>query len=184
MKKIIFILAIAILSAPAINAQKYFTKIGHLRFFSDTKMEDIQGDNHKVNFVLDAASGQIQIAALVKAFEFEKALMQEHFNENYMESDTYPKATFTGKVENMAAINLKKDGTYTSKVSGELTMHGTTNKVSVDATFKVAGGKISCETKFLVVPEDYKITIPGTVRDNIASKIEVTANATLEELKK
>jgi hypothetical protein len=184
MKKHIAIFAILIATATTTQAQKYFTRAGYLGFFSDTKMEDIKGDNNKVNFVLDAATGQLEISGLIKAFEFEKALMQEHFNENYMESDTHPKTSFKGKVDNMAGVNLKKDGTYSSKVTGDLTMHGVTKKITVDATFKVAGGKITCESKFDVVPEDYKITIPGTVRDNIASKIAVTAKANLEELKK
>ncbi|MEZ4799595.1 MAG: YceI family protein [Flavobacteriales bacterium] len=184
MKKVLSIIVLFTAFAGSMNAQKFFTRSGHVHFFSDTKMEDIEADNHKASVVLDGATGQVEIALLIKAFEFEKALMQEHFNENYMESDTYPKATFKGKVENMSAIDLKKDGTHNVKVIGELTMHGVTNKVTIEATIKVAGGKLTCTTKFYVVPEDYKITIPNTVRDNIASKIEVNVDATLEELKK
>lgn len=184
MKKVITLLTIALLASTGTFAQKYFTRTGKVTFFSDTKMEDIKADNNKTNVVLDAATGAVEISLLIKSFEFEKALMQEHFNENYMESDTYPKASFKGKVDNMSAVNLKKDGTYNTTATGDMTMHGVTKKITINVTFKVVGGKITGESKFYIVPEDYNIKIPNTVRDNIASKIEVTATATLEELKK
>ncbi|MFZ4785093.1 MAG: YceI family protein, partial [Flavobacteriales bacterium] len=184
MKKVFTILAIALLASTSTFAQKYFTRTGKVTFFSDTKMEDIKADNNKTNVVLDATTGAVEISLLIKSFEFEKALMQEHFNENYMESDTYPKASFKGKVDNMSAVNLKKDGTYNATATGDMTMHGVTKKITINVTFKVVGGKITGETKFYIVPEDYNIKIPNTVRDNIASKIEVTATAVLEELKK
>lgn len=184
MKKVLTILGIALLASTSTFAQKYFSREGHVNFFSDTKMEDIKADNKKATVVLDAATGAVELSLLIKSFEFEKALMQEHFNENYMESDTYPKASFKGKIDNLAAVNFKKDGTYNTTVTGDLTMHGVTKKTTINVTIKVAGGKISANSKFQVVPEDYKITIPNTVRDNIASKIDVTVDATLEELKK
>ncbi len=184
MKKIIITLTALICTASLINAQKLFSRAAYLGFYSNTKMEDIKADNNKANVVLDVPTGAIEISGLVKSFEFEKALMQEHFNENYMESDKFPKTTFKGKIDNLAAVNFTKDGTYNSKVTGDLTMHGVTKKVTVDGIFKVAQGKVTCESKFFVVPEDYNITIPNTVRDNIASKIEITFKANLEELKK
>lgn len=184
MKKISILITIFIAATSSINAQKLFSRAAYLGFFSDTKMEDIKADNNKATVVLDIPTGAIEISGLVKSFEFEKALMQEHFNENYMESDKFPKTTFKGKIDNLAAVNFSKDGTYGLKVSGDLTMHGVTKKVTVDGVFKVAGGKTTCEAKFFVVPEDYNISIPNTVRDNIASKIEVTFKASLEELKK
>lgn len=183
MKQIITI-ALVLGSIGAAHAQKYFSKTAYIGFFSSTKMEDIKADNNKATLVYDAASGALEMAALVKAFEFEKALMQEHFNENYMESDTFPKSTFKGKIDPASSVNPAKDGTYPVKVTGDLTMHGVTKPVTVNATFKVAGGKITCESKFSVKPEDYNITIPNTVRDNISSSIEITVKSSLEELKK
>lgn len=184
MKKVFTLIAIVLLASTSTFAQKYFSRTGHVNFFSDTKMEDIKADNNKATVVLDAPTGAVEISVLIKSFEFEKALMQEHFNENYMESDTYPKASFKGKVDNIAAVNFKKDGTYNSTVTGDMTMHGVTKKITINVTITVAGGKITANSKFQVVPEDYKIIIPNTVRDNIASKIDVTVDATLEELKK
>ena len=183
MKKIILFTIAAAFTVGA-SAQKYFTKTGYIGFFSKTAMEDIKADNNKVSTVLDAATGQVEFSALVKAFAFEKALMEEHFNENYMESSTFPKATFKGKVENMSAINLKKDGSYASKVSGELTIHGVTKTITSDATFDVKGDMITAQTKFFVNPEDYQIEIPEVVKDKISKNIEVTVLSKLEPLKK
>jgi YceI-like domain len=183
MKKVIFI---AILSLTSIftQAQKYFTKDGSIKFFSDAKMEKIQATNNKATCVLDAATGDIQWSVLIKGFVFENAFMGEHFNETYMESDKFDKSTFKGKIDNMSAINLKADGTYKAKVSGEMTMHGVTKKITVDATFVVKGGAISSESKFWVKPADYGIVIPGDKADTIASNIEITVKANLQELKK
>lgn len=182
--KHIITLAVAIIAFNTISAQTYFSKNAYVGFFSSTKMEDIKADNNKANVVFKKETGEIQFSALMKAFEFEKALMQEHFNENYVESDKFPKATFKGKIENPSALNLTKDGTYPVKVVGDMNMHGVTKPLTVNATIKVAGGKITCDSKFSVKPEDYNIAIPNTVRDNIASMIDVTVKANLEELKK
>lgn len=183
MKQIIT-LAFAVFTINTLSAQTYFSKNAYVGFFSSTKMEDIKADNNKANVVFLKETGEIQFSVLMKAFEFEKALMQEHFNENYVESDKFPKASFKGKIENPSAINLSKDGVYPVKVVGEMNMHGVTKPITVNANFKVAGGKIACDSKFSVKPEDYNITIPNTVRDNIASTIDVTVKANLEELKK
>lgn len=182
MKKII-LLALLISGAHFANAQRYFSKTAHVHFFSHTSAEDIKADNYKSEIVLDKASGAVQFSSLIKSFEFEKALMQEHFNENYMESDKFPKATFSGKGD-FSKVDFSKDGTYTVPVSGKLTMHGTTKDITATATFKVSGGKINGETKFYVNPKDYNVTIPDLVKGQISDKIEVTVKATLQPLTK
>jgi hypothetical protein len=183
MKKFLFI---AILSAVSYfsQAQKYFTKDGSIKFFSDAKMEKIQATNNKATCVVDAATGEINWSVLIKVFVFENAFMGEHFNENYMESDKFDKATFKGKVENISAVNFKADGTYKAKVSGELTMHGVTKKISTDATFIVKGGAISCDSKFFVKPSEYGIKIEGDKADTISNNIEITVKGNLQEKKK
>ena len=110
--------------------------------------------------------------------------MEEHFNENYMESNTYDKATFKGKVDNITSVNFTKDGTYNVKVTGDLTMHGVTKKMTVDGTIVVKGGVISCNSKFYVNPKDYNINIPSAVQDKITNNIEINVSASLAELKK
>ena len=121
MKKVIF-LSLLLAGANAVSAQKFFTKDGTIHFFSDAKMEKIDATNNKASIVLDASSGAIEIATLIKGFVFENAFMGEHFNETYMESDKFPKANFKGKIENMSQVNFAMSGTYKAKVVGDLTM--------------------------------------------------------------
>lgn len=166
------------------SAQKYYTKSGLVHFFSDAKMEDIKADNNSASCVVDAGTGAMEWSLLNKGFTFESAFMQEHFNENYMESDKYPKSTFKGSITNMSSVNLKKDGTYNATVTGDLTMHGVTKNITTNATFTVAGGKISCTSKFYVKPSDYGINIPGDKKDSISNNIEITVSGNLQELKK
>jgi polyisoprenoid-binding protein YceI len=182
MKTAITIIAAVLISFSA-DAQKFATRNGYLGFFSATKQENIKADNNKVTYVIDLATGAIEISALHTAFQFEKALMQEHYNENYVEAEKYPKATFKGKID-MTNANLTKDGTYKTKITGDLTMHGVTNKTTVDATFVVSGGKITAESKFPISCKAFNIAIPSPVKDVISDKIDVTAKATLEEFKK
>jgi polyisoprenoid-binding protein YceI len=183
MKKII--LSIALLaSVSATQAQKYFTRNGHLGFFSKTNMEDIKANNESVTYIVDWTTGEIQISALQTNFKFEKALMQEHYNENYVESTKFPKATFKGKIENVNAINIKKDGTYTANVSGSLDIHGVSKYYTTKATFKVSGGHVVAETKFNVKCADHNIKIEANLKNNISESIEISAKADLTELKK
>ncbi|GAB5539677.1 MAG: hypothetical protein Salg2KO_17800 [Salibacteraceae bacterium] len=182
MKSILIILSIMAVSSASIAQGKYFTRDGHIKFFSSTTMEDIEADNHKVTMVIDESTGKMEISALVKSFEFEKALMQEHFNENYMESTTYPKATFKGTVKDF------KKGAYNTPTeviaAGDLTRHGVTKAVEIPGTIAVKDGAYRLESKFLVKPADYDIVIPNTVSDKIANEIEVMVDADLNPLKK
>ena len=165
-----FLFAIAI----TVNAQKYMTKNGFIGFFSHTAMEDIKGDNNQVAAVLDISTGDMVFQALVKSFHFDRALMEEHFNENYMESDKFPKSTFKGKITNLSSVNFSKNGIYDVTVEGDLTIHDVTNKISTKGTLEVVDGGINANAKFNIVPEDYKITIPGVVREKINKNLEVT----------
>ena len=173
MKRIVILFTISFLFLAA-NGQKFITKNGYIGFFSHTPMEDIKGDNNQVASVLDISTGDMVFQALVKSFHFEKALMEEHFNENYMESDKFPKSTFRGKITNLSSVDFNKPGKYDVTVEGDLNMHDVTNKVTVKGTVEVVQGGVTASSKFNVVPEDYKISIPGVVRDNIAKTLEVT----------
>jgi YceI-like domain len=173
MKRTILIFSMALMAVTA-GAQKFMTKSGYIGFYSHTPVEDIKADNNQVAGVIDAATGDMVFQALIKSFHFERALMEEHFNENYMESDKYPKATFKGKITDMSSVTLTKKGTYNVTVEGDLTIHNTTNRISVKGTVEVTDGGISASAKFPIVPEDYKVNIPGLVRDKIAKNMEVT----------
>lgn len=182
MKKLILI-AILAMAHLGLMAQKYFTRTGEISFFSSTSVEDIEAHNKTVTAVFDAASGAIQFSVTMKAFHFEKALMEEHFNENYVESDEFPKSTFKGTIKDVESINFKKDGEYNSEVVGKLTIHGVTKEVSTMATFTVKDGKVMGIAKIQVNPEDYKIEIPGVVREKIAKELEVTMKMDFVEKK-
>ena len=173
MKKLIFLFA-TILVFGNLNAQRYFAKNAYIKFHSDSPMEKIEAVNNTGSTVFDLTSGRVEFAALINAFQFDRALMQEHFNENYMESGKYPKATFKGAIENYSVLDLTKPGNYKVMVSGDMTMHGVTNKIKVPAEVKVEAGGLSSETHFKIKCEDYKISIPSVVRDKIAKEIEVT----------
>lgn len=153
---------------------KYFTKTGKISFHSKSSMENIEAVNNKVLSVWDVASGQIEFAVLLKGFEFERALMQEHFNENYVESDKYPKALFKGVIENSKNIVLNADNVTNVKVTGSLTLHGVTNPVATSATITVKNGAVSATCSFSVLLADYKIAVPSLVADKINKKIDIT----------
>jgi hypothetical protein len=158
----------------ALNAQKYMTKNGFIGFYSHTPMEDIKGDNNQVVGALDITTGEMVFQALIKSFHFDRALMEEHFNENYMESDKFPKSTFKGKITNLSTVDFTKNGKYEVTVEGDLTVHDVTNKITAKGTIEVVTGGINANSKFNIVPEDYKITIPGVVREKINKNLEVT----------
>ncbi len=165
-----------------LSAQKYITKNGHIRFYSETPMETIDAHNKQVNCALDSQTGDFVFKVLMKSFEFEKALMQEHFNENYAESDKYPNAMFKGKVTNIADIGFSVDGEYPATIEGDLTIHGVTNKVKHNGTFTVKDGMIKGLAVFEVKPADYKIRIPSAVSKKIADSLEITVDVKLDKM--
>lgn len=175
------IIAALIICSTAVTgmAQKYMTRTGKVTFFSSTPIENIEAFNNDVSGVVDAKSGDVAFIVPVKSFKFEKALMQEHFNENYMESDKFPKADFKGKINNLNAVSFDKDGNYPVQLQGKLTIHGVTKEVSLPGTVTIKGNALTANAKFLVRPTDYGIKIPSMVESKIARQIEVTVNSIL-----
>lgn len=180
MKTILISFLALLLSTNVVYSQKYMTKNGHIRFFSSTPMEDIEAHNRQVNAALDASTGDFVFKVLIKSFEFEKALMQEHFNENYLESHKFPNASFQGKITNLSAMDFSKDGTHNADIEGKLTIHGVTKDISEKGTFTVKDGVVQGFSKFFVKVADYEIKIPGAVVNNIAESIEVSVDVKLE----
>lgn len=179
MKKVLVICSLLI--SGAASAQLYYTKNGSVSFFSSTTMEDIKADNNQVISILNTRTGDMQFSLLNNAFHFKKALMEEHFNEDYIESAKYPKSTFKGSIGNLAQSDLSKDGVYNITVTGNLTIHGVTKNVSVPGKLTVKGGSITAAATFKVSPKDYNITIPAAVRNNIAKQVDVTVACTYEK---
>ncbi|MFZ1750077.1 MAG: YceI family protein [Saprospiraceae bacterium] len=166
-----------------IQAQKYFTKTGQISFYSDTPIEKIEALNKSSNCVMDVETGKIEFAVLVKGFQFDKALMQEHFNENYMESNKYPKATFKGQIDGYQKLDISKNGKSNVHATGDLTIHGVTKKVTTSGVLVVVNGKIDIDATFDVILADYKISIPALVRDQISKTVKIKVDVTLEPLK-
>jgi hypothetical protein len=180
MKRWIIILICALVTINTQAQGKFITKTGKIHFFSTAALEDINATNKSVIGLLDTQTGDLQFAALIKGFEFKKALMQEHFNKNYMESDKYPKADFKGLITNNSAVNYTTNGTYNVTVKGKLTMHGVTKDVDIPGTITVKDGKLTTSSTFNVAVADYNITIPKLYKDNIAKSIKVTVECTLD----
>ena len=177
------IFAMMFISGSTIFAQgKYFTREGNIQFKSEAPMEKIEAKNNKVSSAIDTKSGKVEFAVLIKSFHFEKALMQEHFNENYMESDKFPKSTFAGNISNLKDINFTKDGTYKANVSGKLTIHGVTKDVATTGMIKVKGGVVNVTNTFRVKLADYGIEIPSVVKDKIAKDVEIIINSDLKAM--
>lgn len=180
MKKVL--LALLLIGGGAnVYAQKYITRTGKVSFFSSTPVENISAVNNEVGSVLDSKTGDVVFQIAIKSFKFEKALMEEHFNENYMESDKFPKSDFKGKIADISKVNFSKDGKYDVTAAGKLTMHGVTKDVSIPGTVTVKGGQAILNAKFKVKPQDYKIKIPSMVESKIAKEIEVTVNSILDK---
>ena len=158
------------------SAQKQIAKTGHIWFYSYTPIEVIEAHNHQVVSILDESTGDIVINLLIKSFEFKVALMQEHFNENYMESTKFPKSTFKGKITNLNNIDFKKDGTYSTEITGDITIHGVTKPITTTGTITISNGQLSANAKFKVLPKDFGIEIPKLVEEKIAKEIEITVD--------
>jgi polyisoprenoid-binding protein YceI len=178
--KLFFLLGVfAVLSSIEGFAQKYFTKNASVRFFSKAPLENIEAKNSQAICVVEVSSMEIEVSMLMRAFEFHKALMQEHFNENYVESDKFPKSNFKGKIT--SPENLSTQGSFPAKVKGQLSLHGVTHEIEAEGKITVSGDKISIESVFFIKPEDYGIKIEKMYLDKIAKEIEVTVLAQLQK---
>ncbi len=181
MKRTTLALVAILLAAGVFSQDKFYTKSGKVSFYSKATLENIEAHNRSVTCVLDSKTGNLQFSVQMKGFEFEKALMQEHFNENYLETSKHPKAEFKGQILNNGDIDYTKDGTYNAKVKGKLSLHGETKDIESDGTLTVNGTKILAQADFNVLLKDYKIK--NDKMNNISNSIRVTINCSLDPLK-
>ncbi len=170
MKSIILIVLLFI--STSVVGQKYISEKSNIVFFSSALLEDIEARNEKAKSVFNADNGDIVFSIPVNQFQFAKSLMQEHFNEKYMESDKYPKTIFKGKV-----LDFEK-GSENNNVwtEGELEIHGVKRNVKIQGNLIFKGEKVIIESKFIVKLEDYEIEIPKLLFHKIAEEVEVTVN--------
>ena len=164
-----------------VSAQSYATRTGRVSFFSTTSVENIEAFNNEAAAAIDSKTGNVLFIIPIKSFKFEKALMQEHFNDNYMESDKFPKAEFKGKISDLSTINFAKDGTYKTNVTGKITIHGVTRAVTIPGTIQIKSGKAIVNAVFKVKLADYGIKIASVAKGKIAEQVEVTINSSLDK---
>lgn len=167
----LFCVLVGIGTVVSTYAQKFTTEKSSIVFFSDAALEDITATNSKAISIFDATKGEVAFSVPIKEFEFEKALMKEHFNEKYLESEKFPKATFQGVFE---GFTLSQSGEQPVTAKGKLTIHGVTREVVIPGTLEFSAGKVVAKAKFIIKLEDYKVKIPQIVWQNIAEEVEVT----------
>lgn len=173
----------ALLLSFSVHAQLYKGKESSVSFFSKSPLEDIEALNKSsVVTVFKSTTGDFQSEVVIKGFMFAKPLMQEHFNENYMESDKFPSAKFVAKL--VESVDVSKDGELDVTAKGKMTIHGVTKDVEIKGKLSVKGGLVIIEAKFPVKIADYNIKVPSLYVKNIAEVVDVTIKSTMEPFTK
>ncbi|TGE10618.1 YceI family protein [Hymenobacter fodinae] len=164
---------------------RYQTRTGTTSFFSSSPLEAIEARSQQTAALLDLQTGQLAFSIPIRSFEFKRSLMQEHFNENYLESERYPKATFSGRLLQVNLPELREAASKVQSVTaeGDLTIHGVTRRVQVPGTLQLQNGQLLVQATFNVAPADYKIEIPALVRDHIAKNVQVKVRLTADALR-
>jgi hypothetical protein len=169
------LIAILVCVGMSSHSQVFMTRNATISFFSSTPMEDIKAVNNQSAAAIDVSKKNIAFNCLLKGFRFPKALMQEHFNENYVESDKYPQASFNGSYS--GDVDVSKNGMYNVVATGDFKLHGVTKKISVPAIIEVRDGELIAKSNFKLTPGDFNIDIPSLVRDKIEKQIAVSVSA-------
>ncbi len=180
MKKIIFLFVLV--SAQTVLSQTYFTRTGMTEFKASVEaFEPVEAKNNSTTAILKAGSGDIAAQLFINAFQFRVALMQEHFNENYMDSDKYPKAVFRGKIKDFDKGSIDPNKAYA--LTGTLTIRGIKKDVETTVKISTSNNTIKLTSSFSVAPEDFGIKIPSIVSNKIAEKINISLDYELVEKK-
>jgi hypothetical protein len=174
------LVSLILFSNSFIFAQKFSTEVGKISFFSDAAIEDITAENTMVGSLFNSTTGDLVYIVKIKDFIFPKALMREHFNEKYMETEKFPKSLFNGKLK---GFNVNAKGEQSVIATGKLTMHGVTRDIEVPGKIQFDGGKALMKAKFIVVLADYNIKIPKLVWQNIAEEVEVSIDFVYKPMK-
>lgn len=177
MKKIVSTIILSAVSALAVHAQLYSTSGASISFFSKTPVENIEAKSTQVLSVLNVNTRELVFRVTNTTFKFPNKLMEEHFNEKYIESEKYPNSTFKGKINE--EIDLTKDGEYKVTVTGKLNIHGVEQDRIIPGTIVVKDGSISLISTFKVKEADHKIEIPKLVVAKIAEELDVNVDAKL-----
>jgi polyisoprenoid-binding protein YceI len=181
MKQITFLILVLI-SVCAIGQSRYLTKTGLLAFEASVpSFEEVAAKNNSVTVILNTENGDFAALALVKAFRFKNALMEEHFNENYAESDSHPKATFKGKIENFNVDSLSQNDSALS-IEGSLTFHGVAKDIKAfSLTLKMVADKIVLSGRFKVLVSDFNIEIPKIIKNKLSEEVSIVFEFELDK---
>ncbi len=180
MKKTISLFVLIFISN-TVFSQKMITRSGEIKFeASMPALEEVAALSKTASGVFDLSNGEFASLILIKSFKFKVALMEEHFNENYMESSKFSKATFKGKVLNFDSKKLNTSKT-SYEIEGDLTIHGVTKKIKTKINLALVSGKILATSAFSVNLENYKIVVPNLVKDKIAKDVKIAINFNLEK---
>jgi hypothetical protein len=173
MKNIKFHVLIIFLICPLFAKDIYFTRSGTISFYSSALIEDIEAVNKQVTCVLDMGTGEVAFRVPILGFTFENGLMQEHFNENYLESNIYPRSTFEGKIINFNDIteNFKN-----YQITGNLTIKGVTKEINTTAVIRKLKNKVELMSNFSVMLSDFGIKIPKIVFKKIDEEVKINLN--------
>ena len=169
-----------ILFCPLIAKDIYFTRSGTISFYSSAILEDIEAVNTQVTCVLDRETGEVAFRVPIRGFTFKNALMQEHFNENYLESEKYPHASFKGNIDAWDSINLSNEPQKVT-LTGMMNIHGVSHEIKDTGKISKIDEQVRGSAKFNIIVADYEIKIPKIVRDNIAKIVDITINLNLKK---
>ena len=179
MKKILLI-SLTFFSLFSFSQEKFISRNGLIQFIASTPLETIDPVNNHVSCILDTENGNLVFQMKMISFKFEKALMEEHFNEKYVESDKFPKSTFVGRVQNWDDFNW--NGTEQNiVVKGKITIHGIEKEIIVKGVIETSKSTIFLSSSFDVIISDFGIEIPRLVRDKISETVKVEVNVTLKQ---
>lgn len=170
-------------SATAQTSGKLLSTKTHIKFLSTTPAENIEANNNTAVGTLNKETGEVVFSVPMQGFEFEKALMQKHFNgEDFLNTKEFPKAKLSGKITNLDKVDFSKDGSYEANVQGDMTIKGVTKPVTEKGTITVKGNTVQVQSKFNLTMADYGISfVKGKPSTNIAKSVEVTLHSELQE---
>lgn len=174
MKKMLFILGVLVSLTSTSFSQIYLCKNGNISFFQETSVENIDGRSTRLLSVLNTENNMIAYKVDMQSFQFEKSLMQDHFNENYVESGKYPTATFRGVINEK--IDWTKDGVYDITATGDMVMHGVTKRITEKGKLQIRNGEITISNFYTIKFTDYGVEIPSLLIKQLSDTVEVTIN--------
>mgnify|MGYP001225034097 CR=1 FL=1 len=175
-----FKIILLLLFIPLFGRDIYFTRSGEVSFFSSTPIYDISAVNNQMTCVLDLETGSVSFRIPILGFNFPNGLMQEHFNENYMESDIYPNASFKGKINDWNKLKLSENPQEVI-LNGTMTIHGVSKQILEKGKISMKNNDVIGSSNFLITVADYNVKIPKLVRDKIAKTVSVDTELILKK---